>query len=83
MVICLKQCANDLHVATEDDMVERYEEMNRMREHVMSEVDRNKDRMISLEEFLDSTKQDEFQKDDPWEVRSQLDAWKLRSELIV
>ena len=55
--------------ATEDDMVERYEEMNRMREHVMNEVDKNEDRLISLEEFLDSTRQDEFKKDEGWEVR--------------
>jgi len=54
--------------ATEDDMVERYEEMNRMREHVMNEIDKNQDRLISLEEFLESSRQDEFKKDEGWEV---------------
>ena len=54
--------------APEDDMVERYEEMNRMREHVMKEVDQNKDQMISLAEFMDSTKNEEFNKDPGWDV---------------
>jgi len=58
--------------ATEDDMVERYEEMNRMREHVMTEIDKNRDRLISLEEFLESTRQDEFKKDEAWEVMKQI-----------
>jgi len=49
-------------------MVERYEEMNRMREHVMKEVDSNQDRLISLEEFLDSTQQSDFKKDQGWDV---------------
>ena len=49
-------------------MMERYEEMNRMREHVMNEVDQNQDKLISLKEFLDSTKGDEFEKDEGWEV---------------
>jgi len=49
-------------------MTERYEEMNRMREHVMKEIDKDHDRLISLEEFLDSTRQDEFKKDEEWEV---------------
>lgn len=53
---------------TEDDMVERYEEMNRMREHVMKEVDSNQDRLISLEEFLDSTQQSDFKKDQGWDT---------------
>lgn len=54
--------------APEDDMTERYEEMNRMREHVMNEVDKNKDKLISIEEFLESTKSDEFKKDEGWKV---------------
>lgn len=49
-------------------MVERYEEMNRMREHVMKEVDKDEDRLISLEEFLESTKQADFKRDEGWEV---------------
>ncbi|GCB83479.1 hypothetical protein scyTo_0024211, partial [Scyliorhinus torazame] len=39
----------------EDDMMEMEEERLRMREHVMSEVDTNKDRLVSLGEFLKST----------------------------
>jgi len=49
-------------------MVERYEEMNRMREHVMKEMDKNQDRLISLDEFLDSTKLSDFKKDEGWDV---------------
>ena len=33
-------------------MVERAEEAERMREHVIKEMDKNKDRMISEDEFL-------------------------------
>ena len=36
-----------------DDMVERAEEAERMREHVVKEMDKNGDRMISEQEFLD------------------------------
>ena len=44
----------------EDDMVERAEESERMREHVMKETDKNSDRMISFDEFMDQTKKEEF-----------------------
>uniref|UniRef100_A0A1I7U0Q8 EF-hand domain-containing protein n=1 Tax=Caenorhabditis tropicalis TaxID=1561998 RepID=A0A1I7U0Q8_9PELO len=36
----------------DDDMRERSEEMNRMREHVMKQIDANQDRLISMQEFL-------------------------------
>ncbi|EGT59283.1 hypothetical protein CAEBREN_03231 [Caenorhabditis brenneri] len=36
----------------DDDMKERAEEMYRMREHVMKQIDVNQDRMISMQEFL-------------------------------
>ena len=49
-------------------MMERYEEMNRMREHVMKEVDKDKDAMISFREFVDSTNQKDFEKDEGWDV---------------
>ena len=42
--------------APEDDMREREEEMERMREHVFKESDKNKDKLISYEEFLEETK---------------------------
>lgn len=49
-------------------MVERYEEMNRMREHVMTEIDKDKDKMISFDEFIESTKNEQFNRDDGWDV---------------
>lgn len=49
-------------------MMERFEEMNRMREHVMNEVDVDKDGMISMAEFLRSTKSEEFKNNEPWQV---------------
>ena len=52
----------------EDDMREREEEMERMREHVFSESDSNKDRLISYDEFLAETKRDEFDQDPGWET---------------
>lgn len=53
--------------APEDDMRERIEEMERMREHVFTEVDKNKDGFISYQEFLDQTKKQDFQEDKGWE----------------
>ncbi|KFB35584.1 AGAP005608-PA-like protein [Anopheles sinensis] len=54
--------------APEDDMKERAEEMERMREHVFQEADMNKDGLISFEEFIEQTKRDEFQKDPEWDT---------------
>merc|ERR1719245_2426620 len=54
--------------APEDDMREREEEMERMREHVFKESDKNKDRMISYDEFLAETQRDEFEKDPGWDT---------------
>jgi len=71
LTYCLCVCQLDKAYdpdAPEDDMVERYEEMNRMREHVMNEIDKDHDRLISLQEFLDSTKQTDFKKDEGWDV---------------
>lgn len=55
----------------EDDMVEMEEERLRMREHVMNEVDTNKDRLVSLDEFLVATKKKEFLEPDSWETLEQ------------
>ncbi|KAM6937555.1 nucleobindin-2-like [Xenentodon cancila] len=55
----------------EDDMVEMEEERLRMREHVMNEVDTNKDRLVSLSEFLAATKKEEFYEKDEWETLDQ------------
>ncbi|XP_067121407.1 nucleobindin-2 [Centruroides vittatus] len=50
----------------EDDPQEMMEEYNRMREHVYKETDKNKDGLISKEEFMDMTKRADFEKDDGW-----------------
>ncbi|KAL0967957.1 hypothetical protein UPYG_G00260320 [Umbra pygmaea] len=55
----------------EDDMTEMEEERLRMREHVMNEVDTNKDRLVSLEEFLISTNRKEFVEPGSWETLEQ------------
>uniref|UniRef100_A0A3Q0R302 Nucleobindin-1 n=1 Tax=Amphilophus citrinellus TaxID=61819 RepID=A0A3Q0R302_AMPCI len=52
----------------EDDMMEMEEERLRMREHVMKNVDANKDRLVSLEEFLKSTEKKEFNNPREWET---------------
>jgi len=52
----------------EDDMKEREEEMERMREHVFKESDKDKNRMISYDEFLAETERDEFEKDPGWDT---------------
>merc|ERR1719278_2027057 len=58
----------------EDDMVERAEESERMREHVMKETDKNNDRMISFDEFMDQTKKEEFNKhDETWDGVDDID----------
>lgn len=50
----------------EYDPAEREEEMNRMREHVFKEIDTDKDRMVSLDEFIAATKQRDFEKNEEW-----------------
>ena len=52
----------------EDDMRERAEEMERMREQTFKMIDKNNDKLISYQEFLDASKQDEFKKDENWET---------------
>lgn len=52
----------------EDDMVEMEEERLRMREHVMQNVDLNKDRLVTLDEFLKSTQKKEFNEVDGWKT---------------
>lgn len=50
----------------EYDPVEREEEMNRMREHVFTEMDKDSDKVISLEEFLKATHEKQFEKNEEW-----------------
>ncbi|XP_056273443.1 nucleobindin-2-like [Pseudoliparis swirei] len=52
----------------EDDMLEMEEERLRMRQHVMSEVDTNTDRLVSLGEFIAATQNQEFLEKDEWET---------------
>ncbi|XP_051580349.1 nucleobindin-2b [Myxocyprinus asiaticus] len=59
----------------EDDMVEMEEERLRMREHVMNEVDTNKDRLVSLDEFMAATNKQEFLEPDGWETLEQNPAY--------
>ncbi len=48
-----------------------------MREHVFGEIDKDKDRMVSLHEFLEATKEKEFEKNPEWKVS--LFCWAIRS----
>ncbi|GMT36296.1 hypothetical protein PFISCL1PPCAC_27593, partial [Pristionchus fissidentatus] len=59
----------------DDDPREKMEEMARMREHVVRQMDKNEDRMISLEEFLqDSEAQSQQKAPEAWEdIGQQLD----------
>lgn len=59
----------------EDDMLEMEEERLRMREHVMNEVDTNRDRLVSLEEFMIATNKKEFLEPDGWETLEQNPAY--------
>ncbi|XP_056622262.1 nucleobindin-2b [Triplophysa dalaica] len=55
----------------EDDMMEMEEERLRMREHVINEVDTNKDRLVSLDEFMAATNKKEFVQQEGWETLEQ------------
>lgn len=52
--------------APEDDMRERAEEMERMREAVFREVDLNRDNFVDFQEFMAQTKRNDFQQDHGW-----------------
>jgi len=53
------------------DLMEKAEEMERMREHVFNEVDINRDRLISWEEFKTMSEQPNFEKDEGWKTIDQ------------
>lgn len=57
--------------ASEDDMRERREDMERMREEVFKKADKNRDDLISFDEFMAETKRDEFERDGNWETVDQ------------
>jgi len=50
--IMLKEAEKIHDGAPEADLVEKQEELDRMRQHVMREFDKNNDRMLSFEEFI-------------------------------
>ncbi|XP_026727800.1 nucleobindin-2 isoform X1 [Trichoplusia ni] len=50
------------------DLHERAEEMERMREHVFKENDRNRDGLIDFNEFMTETQKAEFNQDDGWKT---------------
>lgn len=52
----------------EDDMRERAEEMERMREAFYRETDLNHDNLISMDEFITRTKKADFQQETGWET---------------
>jgi len=62
----------------DDDMVERDEEMNRMREHVFGEIDADMDGLVSFDEFISSTKMEDFEKEDDWEGLDDGDAYDVK-----
>jgi len=53
------------------DLMEKAEEMERMREHVFNEVDLNRDRLISWEEFKRMSEQPNFENDEGWKTIDQ------------
>lgn len=59
----------------EDDMLEMEEERLRMREHVMKNVDLNRDRLVTLDEFLKSTQKKEFNEADGWETVDEMEIY--------
>jgi hypothetical protein len=62
----------------DDDPKEKIEEMYRMREHVVAQMDKNKDRLISLEEFLQDNEAqvaDAVKKDEEWKDIAQQDVY--------
>lgn len=55
------------------DRQEREEEMERMREHVLKNMDTDKDGLVSYDEFIQETKDDDFEKDDEWKPLTEED----------
>lgn len=57
------------------DMNEREEEMERMREEVMKEMDIDNDGLVSLKEYMVETESEDFEKDDEWEALTDKDQY--------
>lgn len=58
-----------------NDPQERNEEMERMREHVLKNMDTDKDGLVSFDEFIKETKDEEFAKDDEWKPLTEEDQY--------
>lgn len=48
------------------DIYERNEDSERMREHVIKNIDNDKDGLVSIEEFIKGTYSEDFEKDEEW-----------------
>jgi len=59
---------------TEDDSIERIEEMNRMRKDLYRTADTNKDKVITFEEFNKARKEAASNKDKEWETLEKLES---------
>ncbi|XP_072172137.1 nucleobindin-2-like [Diadema setosum] len=49
------------------DVQEKFEELSRMREHVVNQIDGNKDKMVSLEEFMEAAAASDFDDESEWQ----------------
>lgn len=68
---CFFLKAEKIHDGTpEADPIEKQEEMDRMREHVMKEFDKNNDRMLSFQEFELGINGTGAKNDQGWQVKS-------------
>eukprot|EP00057_Strongylocentrotus_purpuratus_P022495 XP_011676969.1 PREDICTED: nucleobindin-2 isoform X7 [Strongylocentrotus purpuratus] len=53
------------------DVQEKFEELSRMREHVVNQIDNNKDKMVSLAEFMEAASASDFEEDSEWQDLNQ------------
>lgn len=58
---------------SDTDRQEREEEMERMREHVLKNMDTDKDGLVSFDEFIQETKEEDFNKDEEWKPLTEED----------
>ncbi|PIK58002.1 hypothetical protein BSL78_05090, partial [Apostichopus japonicus] len=65
----------EIYKDTDADPKEKFEEIYRMREHVMKEIDTDNNKLVTLEEFLTATKKESFEKDEGWEDLQQKDVF--------
>ncbi|XP_041471491.1 nucleobindin-2-like isoform X2 [Lytechinus variegatus] len=53
------------------DVQEKFEELSRMREHVVKQIDGNKDKMVSLDEFMEAAAASDFDEEEEWQDLNQ------------